>query len=783
MSFSFGDRYLLFDGAMGTMLMNSGMKAGAAPELLCISQPDLITDIHRRYVEAGADVITTNTFGANRFKLPAGTDVTSVVSASVACAKASGAKYIALDVGPTGAMLPPLGDTSPDLMYDAFAEQIKAGEKAGADLVIIETMSDMLEAKTALLAARENSSLPVFLTMSFNEEGRTFTGTSAAAAAITFSGLADAFGANCSAGPDQLENTIAQIARFSSLPVIAQPNAGMPQMKDGESIYTMTPDEFCTHMCKLINAGASIIGGCCGTDPRFISALRALTAGKTPPVRTPCRVTACSGSIDPCIFGGRFVTVGERINPTGKKKVREAFRNKDLSFIVSEAVSQQNDGADILELNSGVPGEDESKIMKDAVMAVNAACTLPLQLDTSDPAAMETGLRYCRSKPVLNSINGKQESIDAFVPLAKKYGCLVIGLTLDSTGIPETAAGRLEIAGRIKDACISAGIPQEDIIIDCLVMTASANQEAAQVTLDTIKLVHEKLGLRTIAGISNISFGLPSRAVLNSVYLAQAIGAGLDSAITDIGNDRIKDVVFSSQVINGSDASCTGYIGRFSDRNDGTAASVSQNGDIYSLIIKGNVSDMTGAASKALESTAPKDLIDSQIIPALNAVGKDFERGTLFLPQLMSSASAAKAAFSVIETKYPSQNTGRGTIVLATVKDDIHDIGKNIVAMFLRNYGYNVIDLGRNVPPEKIVQTVVENDIKLVGLSALMTTTAENIKVTVEMLKNSGCTCKVMAGGAVLSEQYTKECGADYYVKDAAASSKVADEVFSKEQG
>lgn len=779
---------LYFDGGMGTMLQNAGLQTGGLPEVYNIEHPDVVLSIHKQYVDAGCDVITANTFQAGEIKLDGcGYSVEEIITAGVTLAKKSGARYTALDIGPIGQLMEPMGTLTFDKAYEIFRRQIVAGYNAGADIVLLETMSDLLEVKAAVLAVRENTDLPVFATMTFQEDGRTFVGCDPVSAAVTLSGLnLDAIGVNCSLGPKELMPVIDELLKYSRVPLMVQPNAGLPKIENGNTVYGISADEFSDYMVVMAKKGVRVLGGCCGTTPEFIKTTKEKTMDI--PLITPeyAHVTAVSSGTKTVVLDDKITVIGERINPTGKKKLKEKLREKDFGYIVGEALSQQKAGADVLDVNCGLPEIDEAETLAKAVKELQAAVNLPLQLDSSDKEAIEAGIRKYNGKPIINSVNAKQESMDAVFPIAKKYGAVIVGLCLDENGIPETAEGRFKCAEKIVLEAKKYGIPKEDIIIDCLVLTASAQQSLVMETINAIKLDKDRLGVKTVLGVSNVSFGLPARALLNSVFLASAFGAGLDSAIINPLNTEVMQAVDTFKVIYNQDKDAVEYIKKYSGYKSeitlSTAASSNENsgdgGDLKSLIIDGRRDMVSELTRELLKTNDPVKIIDENFIPALDEVGDRYEKGTVFLPQLIQSAEAVKSGFEVIREFVPKSDGGKGKIVLATVEGDIHDIGKNIVKMLLENYGYEVIDLGKNVPVDDVVKAALKNDVALVGLSALMTTTVKNMKDTITALKNAGSKAKVVVGGAVLNEEYVEFVGADYYGKDARATVKVANEIF-----
>ncbi len=773
---------LIFDGAMGTMLQSAGLKPGGLPELYNITHPDIVLGIHKSYVDAGADIITANTFQANEFKLcDCGYDVEEVITKGVELARKSGATYVALDIGPLGQLMKPMGTLSFDDAYSAFARQIKAGEKAGADVVLLETMSDILEVKAAVLAVRENSNLPVFASMTYQSDGRTFVGCDPKTEAVALSALkVDALGVNCSLGPRELTPIIAELIKYSSVPVLIQPNAGLPEIVDGKTVYNVTPDEYSKFMQGLASSGAAILGGCCGTSPEYIRAMCDALPSKKRVFTSPLSVSALTSGTLTAQLDNKVTVIGERINPTGKKLLKEKLRAQDFGYLMSEAIAQSEKGADILDVNCGLPEVDEPSLLKRAIEEIQSVVNLPLQIDSSDPVAIEAAVRIYRGKPIINSVCGKEESMQKILPIAAKYGAAIVALTLDDNGIPETAEERLAVAEKIINRAKSYGICEKDIIVDCLVLTASAQQKLVGETIKAVKLVKEKLGVKTVLGVSNVSFGLPCRPKLNSVFLSACFGAGLDCAILNPMSDEVMDAVRAFRVLNASDTDAADYIFHYSNTDTPVVSNSTGNMDLKTLIENGLQSEAIAKTEELLKtSVEPMDIIENYFIPALDAVGEKYEKGIIFLPQLMQSAEAAKGGFEVLRKKSSGKNiVTRGKILLATVEGDIHDIGKNIAKMLLENYGFEVLDLGRNVPASEIVKAALENDIKLIGLSALMTTTVSNMKDTITLLKQSGCKAKVMVGGAVLSEEYASFVGADFYVADARADVEIADKIF-----
>ena len=771
----------LFDGGMGTMLQRAGLRAGEVPERLNLTAPATVESIHRAYVQAGADILTANTFGANRRKM--GENPAPYIAAGVVLAKRVGAEagvYTALDVGPLGALLEPFGDVSFEDAYDMFAEVMTAGEQAGADLILIETMGDLLEAKAALLAAKEHTSLPVFVTMTFGEDGRTFLGTDPAAAAVTLTALgADAVGLNCSVGPRELRPVLGELLRVTHLPVIVQPNAGLPQLAEGETVYDVGPEEFARWAELFLEDGAAILGGCCGTTPEHIRALRPLLEGRKPVRRAEgeerCRLCGWQGVVE--LDLDSIATVGERMNPTGRPLMKEALYAGDWEAAAEAAVWQEQEGADFLVVNAGLPDIDEEEALPQLVLAIQRVSALPLVIDCMNPVALERALRVCRGRPVLNSVNGRRESLEAMLPLAVKYGTGLIVLALDDEGISSRAEERRDTALRIARAAEEAGVRRGDIWIDCLAMAASASQGEALAAPEAIRLVRQA-GYKTVLGVSNVSYGLPGRDELNRAFLAACLAAGLNVAILNTSSSGMMDTLAAMKVLTGADRGCGGYIARFQTVG---RAYRQEDGDglpLETLIVLGQRFGVPAAVEKLLEREQPLEVVNGHIIPALDTVGERYERGSLFLPQLMASAEAAKAAFGAVRRCLPPGAGKKGTILLATVKNDVHDIGKNIVGMLLENYGYQVVDLGKDVAPEAIVQAALETQASLVGLSCLMTTTAGNIAATVQALRSAGAPCKIMVGGAVVTQAFADRIGADFYARDAAQSAQVAAQVL-----
>ena len=774
---------LLFDGGMGTMLQDGVLKDGELPENLNISNPDAILNVHQKYVEAGCDVVTTNTFGANIRKCGSSEMVNNVITAAVQIAKKSGAKYVALDIGPLGAMLEPYGTVTFDEAYNMFKEQVIAGVSAGADLVAIETMSDLKETKAALLAVKENCDLPVVVTMSFEQDGRTFLGTTPQIAAVTLSSLgADAVGINCSLGPKEVLPYVEEFLKFSRVPVMVQPNAGLPQMENGKTVYKISPDEFAMYIHKMLDMDVKVVGGCCGTTPEHIKAVRDIIQNNSFDLFEPKYVAAFTSSQNiVCIDNNETCIIGERINPTGKKRLKQAIIDEDMSYITSEAISQTEAGADVLDVNAGLPDIDEKYMLVKMVEEIQAITQLPLQIDSSDTEAIDAAARIYSGRPIINSVNGKAESMETILPLVKKYGASVVALTLDENGIPDKAEDRVAIAKKIVQKAAQYGIPKEDILVDCLVLTASTNQHTVTETLKAVSMVKRELGVKTVLGVSNVSFGLPSRPLVNSTFLAAAFGCGLNAPILNPLSKEYMDVVNSFRLLNNENDSMENFITKYSGEKSETPKS--QQGDLTleEIIVKGYKTLCADATNAKLASgIKPLDIINNIFIPSLNVVGAKFEKGEMFLPQLMASAETVKNGFDVIESLSQTEQApkNKNKIIVATVKGDIHDIGKNIVKMILQNYGYDVIDLGKDVEPDLVADKIKQYDVKLAGLSALMTTTVKSMAETIKLVKEKCPKCKIMVGGAVLTEEYAKMVDADFYAKDALEAAKIAQRVF-----
>lgn len=782
---------LLFDGAMGTQLQDRGLPIGGIPEHFNLTHPEVVEAIHRDYVAAGADVITANTFQANTTKMAAD-ELDETIHTAIALAKKAEPKYVAYDMGPTGQLLQPMGTLSFDAAYEMFASQAIIAEQAGADLVIIETVADLLEAKIAVLAVKENTKLPVFVTMTYQEDGRTFVGVDPQTATLTLQNLGvDVLGVNCSLGPKELAPIVAKILDYAQIPVMVQANAGLPQMENGETVYKITPETYVAYTQKLLAQGVAVVGGCCGTTPEFIRQLRLLIDQTEKVYPEPKSGTFITSGLKTLEIGLGLSLIGERINPTGKPRLKEALRENNISYIIQEAVAQRDAGADILDVNVGLPEIDEAKMMVKTIVELQSLLDLPLQIDSSETAALEAGARHYNGIPLINSVNGKPSSMAKIFPIVAKYGGVILGLCLDDEGIPETAEKRYQIAEKIVHEAGKYGITPDRVMIDPLVLTASAQQEQVPVTLDTIRLVKERLGCKTVVGLSNISFGLPNRALLNGTFLAQAFGAGLDAPIMNPLSDYMMRVVRSLKVFTGQDTNSEDYIANEQNatiavtvaNGSGNQASTDDTLDLKGMIIKGRKELTAAETRKMLETMTPLDIVNTYFIPALDIVGAQFEKGELFLPQLMQSAEATQQAQEVLKAalaKSGQKSESLGRLLLATVEGDIHDIGKNIVKMILENYGYEVVDLGKDVPIETVVETVVTQKIKLVGLSALMTTTVQNMKKTITAIKTVAPDTVFMVGGAVLNEEYREFVGADYYAKDAMASVDITQKFFKQ---
>lgn len=784
-----GRRILFFDGAMGTMLQAAGLPAGEIPERWNLTRPDVIREIHRAYLEAGCDIVLTNTFGASPVKLEGtGVETEDTVAAAARLARRAveeaGRGWVALDVGPTGRLLRPTGDLPFEEAVSAFARQVRAGAAAGADLVLIETMSDLYELKAAVLAAKENCSLPVFATLIFDASGKLLTGGDIPAAVALLEGLGvDALGLNCGLGPEQMAKLLPELLRWTSLPVIITPNAGLPECVDGCTLFNVTPRGFAASMRGFAQAGAWMLGGCCGTTPEHIAEMVRACRDITPVPIAEKRRTWVSSYAKTVVFGDKPVLIGERINPTGKSRLKQALREGDLDYILREGVTQQRNGAMVLDVNVGLPDLDEGAVFARILPELQGVTDLPLQIDTADFSAMEQALRLYNGRPLINSVSGKQESMDAVFPLMKKYGGTVIALTLDESGIPAAAEGRMAVARRILSRAAEYGVPKEDIVFDPLAMTVSADQTAAVTTLETLRRIRDELGCRTSLGVSNISFGLPGRETVNAAFFLLAMQNGLSAAIMNPNSKAMMDAFYAYGALAGLDPNCADYIAHSGGETASAAPAPAAGGmGLADAVIHGLREAAVSAARAELETRAPMDLIDHEMIPALDLVGREFEAGRLYLPQLLMSAEAARAVFDLLKARMQAdggQQTVKGTVVLATVKGDVHDIGKNIVKVLLENYGYRVVDLGKDVDPEEVLAAVNREKARLVGLSALMTTTVTRMAETIRLLREKAPGCLVMVGGAVLTEDYARQIGADFYGSDAMSSVRYADRVFA----
>ncbi len=789
------NRLVFLDGGMGTMLQANGLKVGAIPEELNLTNPELIKRIHREYIESGANIIYANTFSANGYKLSKSEySVAEVVSKGIEVAKSAceGTEtLVALDIGPIGKLIEPTGTMTFEESYDIYKDMILSGKDA--DLIVFETMTDLYELKSAVLCAKENSDLPIMCTMTFEENGRTFTGCSISAMALTLEGLGvDAIGVNCSLGPKELLPIIEELSKWTNLPMVIKANAGLPNPVTNE--YDITPEDFTKYMVQHADLGVKILGGCCGTNPQYIKTMVDTLKDREyhrEPVQVPCAICSYSETVE--INQPRVI--GERINPTGKKLFKQALINHDLDYILNQALEQTSAGADILDVNVGLPDIDEKAMMVETVKALQSITDVPLQLDSTIPSVMESALRVYNGKPIVNSVNGEEESLNNILPLVKKYGACVVGLTLDSNGIPKTAEGRFNIAKKIMDRAVSMGIPKENVFIDCLTLTASAEQKGVLETLKALYRVKNELGLKTVLGVSNISFGLPNRELINCNFLTMALTHGLDLPIMNPNVASMMGAVRAYKVLNSIDENSTDYITAYANvvtkttvttKNDSTtsngASSGNSNGnDIFHAIENGLKNEAKKCTEILLETKQPMEIINDMLIPALDKVGAEFEKGKIFLPQLILSAGASQSAFDVIKeymVKNNSAPVSKGKVVLATVHGDIHDIGKNIVKVLLENYGYEVIDLGKDVPEETVLNAVKEHNVKLCGLSALMTTTLGAMENTIKLIRAENLDCKVVVGGAVLTPEYAEKIGADFYAKDAKETVDVAKRVI-----
>ncbi len=782
-----GKDFLFFDGAMGTMLQKKGLRTGEIPETYNMIHPEIIKDIHLQYINAGANILTTNTFGANELKLKeTGFSVEEIITSAITLAKeARGLSNtaIALDLGPIGQLMEPMGTITFERAYDIYKRQVLAGVTAGCDLIIIETISDLYEAKAAILAAKENSSIPVFCTMTFDENLRTLSGSDPVTMVNVLESLqVDALGINCSLGPKEMMPVVDEILKHSTIPVMVQPNAGLPKIIDNNTVYDVTPAEFSSFMKNIAEKGVSILGGCCGTDEKFIKELVKQISPISFVKNNPQKHTTVSSSTKTVFIGETVSVVGERINPTGKKKFKEALRNSDMDYILGEAISQMEAGADILDVNVGLPEIDEELVMVEAIKEIQSIINLPLQIDSTSAKVIESAVRVYNGKPLINSVNGKEKVMKEIFPIVKKYGACVIGLTLDEKGIPNSAEERFNVAKKIIDKASEYDIPKENILIDCLVLTASAQQKEVMETIKAVKMVKEKLGVKTLLGVSNVSFGLPNRDLLNTTFLSIALANGLDAPILNPLSKSMMDTIRAYKVLANKDKDSKDFISFLSNKKSKKEINpISNTMDLKEIVIKGLKEKASSSTKELLKIVSPLEIVDNYLISALDIVGQKYEKGEIFLPQLIQSAETVKNSFSVIKDKLienDETNISKGRIILATVQGDIHDIGKNIVKILLENYGYDVIDLGKDVPIDRIVNYTKEHNIKLVGLSALMTTTVVSMEKTIKALRNNNLDCKVVVGGAVLNKEYADMIGADYYAKDAREAVTIAKDIF-----
>lgn len=786
---------LFLDGSMGTLLQGRGLSAGELPERWNITHPEVICDVHKSYFDAGSNVVNTNTFGANSLKFDQA-ELEEIIAAAVSIAKkaavdsvGSQEKWVALDIGPTGKMLEPYGDLRFEDAVSVFAQTVKLGVKYGADLIFIETMNDSYETKAALLAAKENSDLPVFVSNAYGEDGLLMTGADPSVMVALLEGMgADAVGVNCSLGPKALSGVVEEYLKYASVPVILKPNAGLPRIEDGKTVFGISSYEFADEISPLLEKGVGIVGGCCGTTPEYISEV--VNIGKDIPFVpvTPKNYTVVSSYTKSVFFGERPVLIGERINPTGKKRFKEALKSNDIDYVLKEGIAQQEKGVHILDVNVGLPEIDETKMLKTVVFELQSVSDLPLQIDTSDPIAMESALRLYNGKAMINSVNGKKESMDAVFPLVKKYGGVVVALTLDEAGIPQKAQDRIVIAERILAEAEKYGIDRKNIVFDPLALTVSADSAAAVETLKAVNMITEKLHCHTSLGVSNVSFGLPLRDYINSTFFTMALSHGLSAAIMNPYSADMLKAYYSFCALKGMDENCLDYI-KFAEENPQqtvTACVTATEGtreqfksQLQRAIVKGLKEEASQLTSELVKTVEPLQVVQEEIIPALNIVGEGFENKTVYLPQLLMSAEAAKFAFEEIKKNVKHENAvTENRVVIATVKGDIHDIGKNIVKLLLENYGFYVVDLGRDVAPEDVLKTVRELKAPLVGLSALMTTTVPAMEETVRLIKAEAPWCKTVVGGAVLTRQLAENIGADKYAKDAMETVRYAQEIF-----
>ncbi len=802
-----GKEWLFCDGGTGTFLQEHGLEGGELPETWNVDHPDVIMQLYEGYLRAGSDIFNTNTFGLNSLKFPGRVEelMTAAVDLAKQAIQNTGREdaYIAIDIGPTGKLLEPMGDLSFDRAVELFGEAMSAGEKAGGDLILIETMSDSYEAKAAVIAAKEYTSLPVIVTTVYDQKGKLLTGGNVDSTVAMLEGLGvDALGMNCGMGPDLMLPMVERMVEVASVPIVVNPNAGLPRTENGKTVFDVTPEEFSDVMCQIADLGVQVLGGCCGTTPEHIRQTVEKVKKRTFKPNTEKNLTVVTSFCQAVTCDKRPIIIGERINPTGKKRFKQALRDADMDYILSQGLEQEDAGADILDVNVGLPEIDEPKMMREVVTKLQGVTGLPLQLDTTDTVALEQGLRYYNGKAMINSVNGKREVIEAVMPLVKKYGGVLVGLVLDEDGIPETADGRIAVAEKIYKAADEYGIPRKDIVIDGLCMTISSDSSSGVTTLETIRRIRDEYQGRSILGVSNISFGLPQRQVINSYFLTMAMQMGLSFAIMNPNNEQMMAAYRSFLALSNLDPQCMGFIEAYANATlstlstssagaaqAGTApagagapgdAAESGKSQLGHAIEKGMVGVAESAMKEAIKTRDALEVINEELIPALDKVGKGFEKGTVFLPQLLLSADAAKAAFEVVKASMAGKPRDlKGKVIIATVKGDIHDIGKNIVKVMLENYGYDVIDLGKDVPPEVIVEKAIDEDVKLVGLSALMTTTVVSMEDTIKLLRKKKPDTKVVVGGAVMTQEYADAIGADCYAKDAMATVRYADSIFT----
>ena len=778
-----GKKILRFDGALGTMIQAKGDLGISPPELLNIHRPDVLEEIHQAYLDAGADVILANTFGANRLKLDnTEYSVKEVVSAGINIGKSLGDNhFVAMDVGPLGQLLEPFGTMTFDEAYQLFKEMVVAGEEAGADLVVIETMNDTYEMKAAILATKENTNLPIFATMTFDESGKLLTGGDVASVVALLEGLGvSVLGLNCGAGPEQMKPIVEEFLKLSSSPIMVCPNAGLPKQVAGQTIFDLEPKTFGEMLGEFAQMGVWCLGGCCGTTPEHIAMMSDQVAKITPkPIES--KPTALISSYAKTVSMDRPIMIGESLNPTGKQRLKSALKNRDFDYILREGIMEMELGMAVLDVNVGLPEIDEKEMMVEVVTRLQAVVDTPLQIDSSNPKVIEAALRYYNGKAMINSVNGKIESMEAIFPLVKKYGGVVVALTLDESGIPSTVEGRVNIAKKIVEHGKTYGIDTKDIVIDPLAMPVGTGEDNGRVTLDTIGVL-KNMGLKTILGVSNVSFGLPQREILNGGFYALALGRGLDCGIVNPRSQGIKDAFYTTMALLGKDPQLATYMSLYSGETQEKTVEISDNLTLEEAIIKGLGQEAYQKAKVALGYSSPLEVIDQSIVPALDRVGQDYEAGRLFLPQLLMGAEAARFAFDAVKAMLSKaeDSLDKGLVVLATVEGDIHDIGKNIVKVLLENYGYSVLDLGKDVKPEVVLEAVRSHCVKLVGLSALMTTTVCSMEEVIKLVKTHAPHCKIMVGGAVLTKKYAYDIGADFYAKDAMGGVRIAEGVFDQ---